>query len=65
MSSIHEMTDVRKLDPAELADVEGGFFVGDGYCGTNVPRVPLPTPPLPVRLAPPVNDTRIIAILIG
>ena len=48
MSEIREMTDVRELDPAEMAGVEGGYFVGDGYCGTPVPPVPIPRPPLPI-----------------
>jgi hypothetical protein len=59
------MTDVRELDPAELAGVEGGLFIADGYCGTPVPRVPLPTNPVPVVTAPAANVTQIIAILIG
>jgi hypothetical protein len=63
MSDIREMTDVRELDPVEMAGVEGGFLiVPDGYCGT-----PVPWPPLPRTLPPsPVVDTsKIMAILIG
>ena len=48
MSDIHEMTNIREPDPAEMADVEGGVFVGDDYCGTPVPRVPIPLPPQPI-----------------
>jgi hypothetical protein len=29
---------------AELSNVNGGYFVADGYCGTWVPRLPLPLP---------------------
>jgi hypothetical protein len=65
MSDIHKLNDVSWLDPAELAGVEGGFFVADGYCGTPVPRVPIPTNPAPVVTAPAANVTQIIAILIG
>jgi hypothetical protein len=38
MTDIREMTDVRELDPVELAEVMGGY---DGYCGTTVP-LPIP-----------------------
>jgi hypothetical protein len=41
------MNDVRDLEPAEMAGVEGGFFVADGDCGTSVPGVAAPTPPWP------------------
>ena len=35
------MTDIRDVDPAELAYAEGGSaYVGDGYCGTPVPIRP-------------------------
>ena len=49
------MTEVRELDPAEITGVEGGFRVGDGYCGTLVPRLPLPAPFLPVPIVSVVN----------
>jgi hypothetical protein len=39
MSDIREMTDVRELDPIELAGVEGGI------CMTFEPPFPLPHPP--------------------
>ena len=56
MSEIRAMTDVRELDPVELAGVVGGFLVGgDDYCGTFVPRVPLPTPILSVFTSPVVD----------
>ena len=47
MTDIREMTDVRELDPIELAEVVGG---GDGFCGTVVPVHPWwpPQPPPPV-----------------
>jgi hypothetical protein len=47
MSDIREMTDVRELDPIELAEVMGGF--GDGYCGTVPLHFPIfiPGPPPP------------------
>jgi hypothetical protein len=43
MSDIREITDVREVDPVEMAGVEGGgFFIApDGYCGTPVPWPPL------------------------
>jgi hypothetical protein len=44
MTDIREMTDVRELNPAEMADVVGG----DDYCGTVVPVLPIPRPPLAV-----------------
>jgi hypothetical protein len=64
MSDVHKITDVRELDPAEMAGVEGGYFLADGYCGTPVPRVPIPTNPVPAVTAPATNVTQIIAILI-
>ena len=44
MTDIREMTDVREIDPIEMAAVVGG----DDYCGTVVPAVPIPRPPLAV-----------------
>ena len=54
MSDIREMTDVRERDPVEMAGVEGGIFVPDGFCGhpTPWPWLPLPTGPLPVVVGP-------------
>ena len=40
MTDIRAMTNVRELDPMEMAGVVGG----DDYCGTVVPRTPWPTP---------------------
>jgi hypothetical protein len=34
MTDMRERTDVRELDPVEMAEVMGGY---DGYCGTTVP----------------------------
>jgi hypothetical protein len=61
MSDVREMTDFRDLSFVELAGVEGGAFVGDGYCGRPGPWTPVPHP-----LPSPVLYTRsIIAILVG
>jgi hypothetical protein len=29
---------------AELSNVNGGYLIADGYCGTWVPLLPLPLP---------------------
>jgi hypothetical protein len=39
MTDIREVTDVCELDPAEMAEVEGGYWVFDGFCGVNVPFI--------------------------
>jgi hypothetical protein len=41
MSDIREMTDIRELDPVELASVEGGS--DDGFCGFHPPGWRPPT----------------------
>ena len=51
MTDIREMTDVRELDPAEMAGVVGG----DDYCGTVVPVSPIPRPPSIVSIVPVTN----------
>jgi hypothetical protein len=51
MTDIREMTDVRALDPAEMAGVVGG----DDYCGTVVTVLPIPRPPSIVSLVPVTN----------
>lgn len=55
MSDFREMNDVRDLEPVEMAGVEGGLQVGDGYCGTPVFHGPLPIPRLPLPFWPVVN----------
>ena len=51
MSDIREMTDVRELDPIEMAGVVGG----DDYCGTVVPVFPIPRPSSAVSIVSVVN----------
>ena len=51
MTDIREMTDVRELDPAETVAVVGG----DDYCGTVVPVVPIPRPPLAAPIVSVIN----------
>ena len=52
MSEKREMIDVPEIDPVEMTAVEGGFLVGDGYCGTLVPGLPIPAPGLPIPAPP-------------
>jgi hypothetical protein len=51
MSDNREMTDVRELDPVEMAGVVGG----DDYCGTVVPVFPIPRPPWAVSIVSVTN----------
>jgi hypothetical protein len=51
MTDIREMTDVRELDPIEMA----GVVVGDDYCGTVVPVFPIPRSPSAVSIMSVVN----------
>jgi hypothetical protein len=51
MTDIRETTDVRELDPAEMAGVVGG----DDYCGTVVPVWPTPRPPWTVSIVSVTN----------
>jgi hypothetical protein len=55
MSEIHTIIDVQKIDQIDMMGVEGGYFVADGYCGTFVPRLPLPTPLPPTPIVSVVN----------
>jgi hypothetical protein len=55
MTDIRAITDIHEVDPVEMAGVEGGFFVADGYCGTYVPGLPIPTPPLPIVIGSVIN----------
>ena len=51
MTDICVMTDVRELDPIEMAGVVGG----DDYCGTVVPVFPFPRPTAIVSIVPVTN----------
>jgi hypothetical protein len=63
MTDIREMTDVRELNRDEMAGVEGGLYLGDGYCGTPVPHGPIPLNPLPSPVLPVVNIPVMLPII--
>jgi hypothetical protein len=62
---------LEELETVRLAEIAGGVFVPDGYCGTWVPRphLPLPTPqPVAAQVdfsCRKAGGDQIIAILIG
>jgi hypothetical protein len=61
MTDMREMTDVRELDPDEMAAVAGG----DDYCGTVVPGfpIPIPGPNSPVSAVTVVNPIVAVGVI--